>query len=63
MAWMHSDYWTGVAAIVPQAYLTFFSIKTMRDRFYEFFKSTHLFVAVVFAIFFFIHCDGTLTSW
>ena len=57
------EYWSGVAAIIPQAYLTLFSTKTVRDRYYEFFKSTHLFVAAVFAIFFFLHCDYELASW
>jgi hypothetical protein len=33
------------------------------DRFYEFFKATHIFFAVVFFIFFFLHCDWILTSW
>lgn len=56
------SYWTGVAALIPQAYLTFFSIKSLRDRYYEFFKSTHLLVALMFVIFFFFHCDFTLTS-
>lgn len=56
-------YWTGVVAIIPQAYLTFFSVKTIRDRFYEFFKSTHLMAALVFVVFFFLHCDFTLTTW
>lgn len=34
-----------------------------RERFYEFFKATHFFAALVFVIFFFLHCDHILTSW
>ncbi|KAF1812948.1 ferric-chelate reductase [Eremomyces bilateralis CBS 781.70] len=55
-------YWTGVAALIPQAYLTFFSWAPLRKRFYEFFKATHILAAVVFIVFFFIHCSFTLTS-
>lgn len=56
-------YWTGVAAIIPQAYLTFFSVAPLRKRFYEFFKSTHILVSIVFVVFFFLHCDFRLSSW
>lgn len=34
-----------------------------RRRFYEFFKATHLFAAMVYVIFLFIHCDFRLSSW
>ncbi|KAH6685899.1 hypothetical protein F5X68DRAFT_222771 [Plectosphaerella plurivora] len=44
------------------AWLTFASWGPLRRRFYEFFKATHLFAALVFVIFFFLHCDFTLTS-
>lgn len=54
---------TGVIALIAQAWLTFMSIRWIRDRYYEFFKATHLFAAAVFFIFFFIHCDFRLTSW
>lgn len=57
------DYWTGVVALLAQAYLTFFSFKLLRDRFYEFFKATHYLAIIVFVVFFFIHCGGVLTSW
>lgn len=33
------------------------------DRFYEFFKATHYIAAIVFVVFFFIHCDFRLSSW
>ncbi|KAJ6083836.1 hypothetical protein N7467_007971 [Penicillium canescens] len=56
-------YWTGVAALISQAYLTLMSLPFIRNRFYEFFKATHIFVAVVFVVFFFIHCDFRLSSW
>lgn len=56
-------YWTGVAAIIPQAWLTFMSLGSIRNRYYDFFKSTHLLAALVFVVFFFIHCDFRLSSW
>ncbi|PYH72620.1 ferric reductase family protein [Aspergillus vadensis CBS 113365] len=56
-------YWTGVAAIIPQAYLTFMSLPAIRNRFYEFFKATHFLAALVFIVFFFLHCDFRLSSW
>lgn len=80
-------YWTGVAALIFQAYLTFISLPFFRytyilncllsfieihdesdffvltrKRFYEFFKSTHMLAALAFCLFFFFHCDFTLTS-
>ncbi|CAJ2501342.1 Uu.00g041950.m01.CDS01 [Anthostomella pinea] len=55
-------YWTGVIALVAQAYLQFMSISWIRNRFYEFFKVTHYIAALVFVVFFFLHCDFTLTS-
>lgn len=33
------------------------------DRYYEFFKATHFFFAMVFVIFFFLHCDFRMSSW
>ena len=48
-------YWTGVVAILAQAWLTFAGIEPIRRRCYEFFKSTHLIAAVIFIIFFFIY--------
>ncbi|KAB2574469.1 Ferric reductase transmembrane component 6 [Lasiodiplodia theobromae] len=56
-------YWTGVVALIFQAYLTFMSIGPIRNRFYEFFKATHFIAAFTFIIFFFFHCDFRLTSW
>ncbi|EGD92822.1 ferric-chelate reductase [Trichophyton tonsurans CBS 112818] len=56
-------YWTGVVTIIVQAYLTWFSVPIIRKRFYEFFKATHFFAAIVYVIFLFIHCDFRLTSW
>ncbi|OHF03009.1 hypothetical protein CORC01_01767 [Colletotrichum orchidophilum] len=62
--WNDGGVWvTGVIAILAQAWLTFMSIRWIRDRYYELFKATHLFAAAVFFIFFFIHCDFRLTSW
>ncbi|KAF7182083.1 hypothetical protein CNMCM7691_001471 [Aspergillus felis] len=56
-------YWTGVAALIPQAYLTVMSLPAIRNRYYEFFKATHVIVALLFVLFFFFHCDFRLTSW
>ncbi|KAE8385766.1 ferric reductase like transmembrane component-domain-containing protein [Aspergillus alliaceus] len=56
-------YWTGVATLIPQAYLTFMSLPAIRNRYYEFFKATHFLVALLFLLFFFFHCDFRLTSW
>ncbi|KAI1102758.1 putative FRE ferric reductase-like transmembrane component [Jackrogersella minutella] len=56
-------YWTGVVALIAQAYLQVFSLRAIRDRFYEFFKVTHFLAAIVFVVFFFIHCDFRLSSW
>ncbi|KZT74826.1 hypothetical protein DAEQUDRAFT_659508 [Daedalea quercina L-15889] len=57
------DYWTGVAALIPQAWLTFMSFGPIRNRYYEFFKSTHYLAALVFVLFLFFHCDFRLSSW
>ncbi|KAF3048607.1 hypothetical protein E8E11_009888 [Didymella keratinophila] len=56
-------YWTGVVALIFQAWLTFASHSVMRRMGYEFFKATHFAAVVVFMIVFFWHCDYTLTSW
>ncbi|PVH69992.1 hypothetical protein DL98DRAFT_149286 [Cadophora sp. DSE1049] len=56
-------YWTGIVAIIFQAWLTFMSHSTIRSLGYEFFKITHFASAIVFMITFFWHCDYTLTSW
>ncbi|KAJ5543085.1 hypothetical protein N7535_005514 [Penicillium sp. DV-2018c] len=56
-------YWTGVAALISQTYLTVMSLPFIRNRFYEFFKATHISMAVVFVVFFFLHCDFRLSSW
>ncbi|OBT79548.1 hypothetical protein VF21_01356 [Pseudogymnoascus sp. 05NY08] len=56
-------YWTGIVALVIQAWLTFVSHSTIRNLGYEFFKMTHFLGAVIFMITFFWHCDHTLTSW
>ncbi|KUJ13839.1 uncharacterized protein LY89DRAFT_708955 [Mollisia scopiformis] len=56
-------YWTGIVALIFQAWLTFMSHSTIRNLGYEFFKLTHFFAVIVFMITFFWHCDWTLTSW
>lgn len=62
--WNDGGLWvTGVVALLAQAWLTFASIPWLRNRYYEFFKSTHYLAALIFIIFFFFHCDYTLSSW
>lgn len=62
--WNTGGIWvTGVVALLAQAWLTFFSIRWLRERYYELFKATHFFAALVFVVFFFFHCDFRLTSW
>ncbi|PYH43009.1 ferric reductase family protein [Aspergillus saccharolyticus JOP 1030-1] len=56
-------YWTGIVAIIFQAWLTFASHSVIRRLGYEFFKATHFSAAAVFMLIFFWHCDYTLTSW
>ncbi|KAJ5698008.1 hypothetical protein N7462_000013 [Penicillium macrosclerotiorum] len=56
-------YWTGIVAIIFQAWLTFASHSFIRKLGYEFFKATHFFAAAMFILIFFWHCDYTLTSW
>ncbi|KAF2720488.1 putative ferric-chelate reductase [Polychaeton citri CBS 116435] len=56
-------YWTGIVALIFQAWLTFASFGPFRGLGYEFFKAAHLFSVVIFVIVFFWHCDYTLTSW
>ncbi|PHH73311.1 hypothetical protein CDD82_5541 [Ophiocordyceps australis] len=54
---------TGIIALVAQAWLTVMSIPWIRNRWYEFFKASHYFFAIVFLVFLFLHCDFRLTSW
>lgn len=56
-------YWSGTAALIPQAYLNIMSIGPIRNRFYEFFKATHYLVTMLFVVFLFLHCDFRLSSW
>ncbi|EWG54179.1 hypothetical protein FVEG_12454 [Fusarium verticillioides 7600] len=57
-------YWTGIVALIFQAWLTFASHSAIRKLLgYEFFKATHFLAVVIFMLTFFWHCDYTLTSW
>ncbi|KAI5362916.1 putative ferric reductase, NAD binding domain, ferric reductase transmembrane component-like protein [Septoria linicola] len=56
-------YWTGVVALVAQAWLTFASLSPLRSLSYEWFKFSHFVAALVFVLFLFFHCDHTLSSW
>jgi hypothetical protein len=55
-------YWTGVVALVAQAWLTFASWGPLRALCYEWFKFSHFMAALVFVLFLLFHCDGTLTA-
>ncbi|ETN44396.1 uncharacterized protein HMPREF1541_10576 [Cyphellophora europaea CBS 101466] len=56
-------YWTGIVALIFQAWLTLASFSWFRSMSYEFFKASHFLSVVVFVLIFFWHCDYTLTSW
>ncbi|KAL5340854.1 ferric reductase like transmembrane component-domain-containing protein [Aspergillus crustosus] len=56
-------YWTGVGALLPQAWLTVMSFPSIRNRYYEFFKASHFIIALLFLLFFFLHCNFRLSSW
>ncbi|EME77873.1 uncharacterized protein MYCFIDRAFT_50576 [Pseudocercospora fijiensis CIRAD86] len=56
-------YWTGVVALIAQAWLTFASFGPLRTLCYEWFKFSHFVAALVFVLFLFFHCDHTLSSW
>ncbi|KAL6822747.1 ferric reductase like transmembrane component domain-containing protein [Trichoderma sp. SZMC 28015] len=56
-------YWTGIVALIFQAWLTFASHSTIRNLGYEFFKMTHLIAVVLFMLTFFWHCGFRLSSW
>ncbi|TKA65859.1 hypothetical protein B0A55_07949 [Friedmanniomyces simplex] len=57
------DYWTGVVALIAQAWLTFASISPLRAISYEWFKFSHFVAALVFMVFLFFHCGYTLSAW
>lgn len=55
MMWeMSAAYWTGVAMLVPQIWLTVMSIAPIRNSAYEFFKVSHRVVVIIFTVFFFL---------
>lgn len=56
-------YWSGIAALVPLAWLCWGSFAPLRNRFYELFKLLHVISAILFSAFFYIHCNKLLTSW
>ncbi|KAF2167397.1 hypothetical protein M409DRAFT_66013 [Zasmidium cellare ATCC 36951] len=56
-------YWTGVIAIIAQAWLTFASFGPLREWCYEWFKFSHFAAALIFMIFLFFHCDGEFSAW
>ncbi|KAK5707314.1 hypothetical protein LTR17_020812 [Elasticomyces elasticus] len=56
-------YWTGVVALLAQTWLTFTSITPLRAIVYETFKVTHYIAALVFMLFFFLHCNFRMSSW
>ncbi|SCV74645.1 BQ2448_7674 [Microbotryum intermedium] len=60
-------YWSGVAALIPLAWLCWGSATPIRNRFYEIFKYLHFVSAILFSAFFYIHCNRVrfllLGSW
>ncbi|BGP20636.1 hypothetical protein JCM10213_007172 [Rhodosporidiobolus nylandii] len=56
-------YWSGIAALIPLAWLCWGSLTPLRNRFYELFKLFHIISAILFSAFFYIHCNALLTSW
>jgi predicted ferric reductase len=56
-------YGTGIAALVPLAFLCLHSIGPLRHRMYELFVTLHVPVAIVFLGMMFWHCNNYLTSW
>ncbi|GAA6041443.1 hypothetical protein JCM8097_005252 [Rhodosporidiobolus ruineniae] len=56
-------YWSGIAALIPLAWLCWGSFTPIRRRFYELFKLLHIVSAILFSAFFYIHCNALLTSW
>ncbi|USW58882.1 Putative ferric reductase, NAD binding domain, ferric reductase transmembrane component-like protein [Septoria linicola] len=56
-------YWTGIIALISQAWLTFASASPLRNWCYEFFKFSHFAAALIFVVFFFLHCNFRLSSW
>ena len=51
-------YWSGIAALVPLAWLCFASLAPIRRVAYECFKWLHLVSAILFSAFFYIHCNA-----
>ncbi|GAA5913256.1 uncharacterized protein JCM6883_005298 [Sporobolomyces salmoneus] len=56
-------YWSGIAALVPLAWLCWGSFTPIRNASYEIFKWMHIVSAILFSAFFYIHCNNLLTSW
>ncbi|GAA5977240.1 hypothetical protein JCM11641_003886 [Rhodosporidiobolus odoratus] len=56
-------YWSGIAALIPLAWLCWGSLSCIRNRSYELFKLLHIVSAILFSAFFYIHCNALLTSW
>lgn len=55
MMWeMSAEYWTGVAMLVPQLWLTFMSLAPIRNTSYELFLLLHRISALLFTVFFFL---------
>ncbi|KAF9266053.1 hypothetical protein L218DRAFT_942341 [Marasmius fiardii PR-910] len=56
-------YWTGAALLIILAWLCWASLPSIRNRYYETFKYLHVISAILFTVFFFIHCNKLLGSW
>ncbi|KAL5051021.1 hypothetical protein BDW71DRAFT_81737 [Aspergillus fruticulosus] len=56
-------YGTGLAALVPLAFLCIHSLPILRDWMYEFFLKLHLPVSIIFVAMLFWHTKNYLSSW
>ncbi|GAA6015624.1 hypothetical protein JCM10207_008148 [Rhodosporidiobolus poonsookiae] len=56
-------YWSGIAALVPLAWLCWGALPFIRNRLYQVSRLLHIVSAILFSAFFYIHCNELLTSW
>ncbi|KAI4142339.1 MAG: hypothetical protein LQ340_007376 [Diploschistes diacapsis] len=61
--WPSYPYATGLAALVPLAFLCIHSLPFVRSKMYELFVILHVPVSIVFLAMMFWHCSNYLTSW
>ncbi|KAI8455382.1 ferric reductase like transmembrane component-domain-containing protein, partial [Phakopsora pachyrhizi] len=56
-------YWNGIPALIALTWLCIMSLDPIRNRFYETFYVLHIFAAVVFLVWMYIHLNNLLESW